>query len=203
MSGAGEVWSTADVEAYERTRYRNPDQRLVDRLERRSLRRLVDRAARPGDRILDVPSGYGRLSGLLSGAGGRVVAADRSAEMLRFARRDGTGAAHCRVDARALPFAGGAFDGVVCVRLVQHLPDAAARLAVFAEIGRVARRWAVVSAYRKAPVHFLQRRLSGRARMCVSLGRLRREIREAGLRVDRVSRPLPLVHAQTLLLVRP
>lgn len=199
----GEDWSTDDVDEYERTRYRKLDQRLVDRLERRALARLVDRAARAGDDVLDMPSGYGRAAGILAGGGRRVVAADRSAEMLRAARRrEGGPGGHVGADARALPFRDAAFDGAVCLRLVQHLPDAAARAAVFGELARVAGRWAVVSAYRTGVLHHLQRRLLGREPMCVPLGRLRRELREAGFRVDRVSRPIPLFHAQTLLLVR-
>lgn len=204
MSATGpDVWTTPDVEAYERTRYGNADQELVDRLERRSLTRLVARASGPDDRILDMPSGYGRLAGILSERGGRVVAADRSAEMLRSARGEGRGGVvHCRADARRLPFADAAFDGVVCVRLVQHLPDAPSRAAVFGELARVTGRWAVVSAYRKAPLHYLQRRLLGEERMCVALDRLRREVREAGFRVERVARLLPFVHAQTFLSLR-
>lgn len=205
MSAAGgDVWRAGDVEEYERTRYRNLDQKVVDRLERRALARLVDRAARPGDDVLDMPSGYGRAGGLLAQGGRRVVAADRSAAMLRAARRKEGGArAHVGADARALPFRDGAFDGAVCLRLVQHLPDGAARAAVFGELARVAGRWAVVSAYRTGVLHHLQRRLLGRAPMCVPLARLRGELREAGFRVDRVARPLPFLHAQTLLLVRP
>jgi ubiquinone/menaquinone biosynthesis C-methylase UbiE len=202
--GGGEVWSAGDVEEYERTRYRNLDQRLVDRLERRALARLVDRRARPGDDVLDMPSGYGRAAGVLAGPGRRVVAADRSAEMLRAARRRGAAAGgHVGADARALPFPDAAFDGVVCLRLVQHLPDEADRAAVFGEVARVAARWAVISAYRTGVLHHLQRRLLGRDPMCVPLGRLRRELREAGFRVERVSRPIPFLHAQTLMLLRP
>lgn len=205
MTGSGgEVWSTGDVREYERTRYRNLDQRLVDRLERRALGRLLERAARPGDDVLDMPSGYGRAAGILAGRGRRVVAADRSVEMLRAARRREAGSGgRVGADARALPFRDAAFDGVVCLRLVQHLPDAAARAAVFGELSRVAGRWAVVSAYRTGVLHHLQRRLLGRDPMCVPLDDLRRELREAGFRVDRVSRPIPLLHAQTLLLLRP
>lgn len=225
-AAGGEAWSTGDVAEYERTRYRNLDQRLVDRLERGALESLVDRAARPGDRVLDMPSGYGRLAEIAAGGDRRVVAADRSREMLRSSRRKARGrrrqegrrdappegrgpgrrearppVAHCAADARSLPFRDRAFDGVICVRLVQHLADPVRR-EVFRELARVARRWAVVSVYRKAGLHHLQRRLLGRGRMCVSLGRIREELEAAGLRLERVAKPLPVLHAQTLLLLR-
>ena len=251
--GSGEAWSTGDVDEYERTRYRNLDQRLVDRLERGALERLVRAAARPGDRVLDMPCGYGRLTEIAAGgsdgaasggsdgaasggsdvpapgaaeispaggaevppAGGadvaaapsaapgrRVVAADRSREMLRSSRGKARGAAlHCGADARRLPFRDRSFDGVICVRLIQHLAGAARR-EVFRELARVTARWAVISVYRKAGLHHLQRRLLGRGRMCVSLDRIRDEVVDAGFRLERVAKPLPLLHAQTLLSLR-
>lgn len=215
----GREWSTPDVAEYERTRYRNLDQRLVAWRERGILSRLLPAAARPGDRVLDVPSGYGRLTGMLAGEGRTIVSADVEPEMLRSARRKATGSAtaapptagsvaapgeraHCCADVRALPFRDGAFDGALCVRLVQHLPDASARADVFGELARVTRRWAVVSAYRKAGLHHLQRRLLGRGRMCVSLDRIRDELVDAGFRVERVARLVPVLHAQTFLLLR-
>lgn len=198
----GREWTTPDVAEYERTRYRNLDQRVVAWRERGVLSRLLDGAARPGDRVLDVPSGYGRLTGMLAGEGREVVSADVEPAMLRSARRKATAAtAHCCADVRSLPFREAAFDGVLCVRLVQHLPEASARAEIFRELARVTRRWAVVSAYRKAGLHHLQRRLLGRGRMCVSLDRIRDELREAGFRVERVSRLVPVLHAQTFLLL--
>lgn len=204
MSRTGErEWTTPDVAEYERTRYRNLDQRIVARLERRALSAMLERALRPGDRVLDVPSGYGRLTPMVAGAERTVVAADVSAEMLRSARRKGvSGTAHCGADIHALPFGDASFDGALCVRLVQHLPDADARTRAFGELARVTGRWAVVSAYRKAGLHHLQRRLLGRGKMCVALGRIREELEAAGFRVERVSRLLPLLHAQTFLLLR-
>lgn len=206
MRGAeGEVWSTDDVSEYERTRFRNLDQRLVARLEERAVAELVEVAAAPGERVLDVPSGYGRLSRIAAGGGGvrRVVLADVSREMLASARgRVRGGAPACCADVRSLPFADGAFDGALCVRLVQHLRGPDDRRVAFAELARVTERWAVVSVYRKAGLHHLQRRFLGRGRMCVSLDRLRTELREEGWRVRRVEKPLPVLHAQTLLLLR-
>lgn len=196
-------WTTPDVSEYERTRYRNLDQRIVAWRERRILDDLLGRALRPGDRVLDMPSGYGRLTDVLVGEGRQVVSADVSPEMLRSARGKAAGAAtHCCADVRDLPFGDGAFDGVLCVRLVQHLSDAAARSEVFGELARVTGRWAVVSAYRKAGLHHLQRRVLGRGRMCVALDRIRGELREAGFEVERVVRLAPLLHAQTFLLLR-
>lgn len=199
-----EAWTTPDVEDYRRTRFRSLDQRIVDRLERRALGELVHRVLRPGDRVLDVPSGYGRLTGVAEGGDREIVAADISREMLAASlRRTSSGSVrHCGADALDLPFRDGSFDGAMCVRLVQHLPDAEARARLFGELARVTARWAVVSAYRRAGLHHLQRRLLGRGRMCVPLARIRRELTGAGFEVERVSKPLPVLHAQTLVLLR-
>ena len=116
--------------------------RLRTHLERRFLERALRRLG-PIESILDVPSGAGRFSPILAAAARTVVSADASAAMLRA--RPAIGQA---VLARAerLPFCDGAFDVVVCHRLVHHLGDAADRARVFAELARVARR-AVVFSY--------------------------------------------------------
>ncbi len=71
---------------------------------------LVDLLApRPGERILDLGCGDGRLSAAIAARGARVVGIDRSPAMVAAARERGI-EAH-ELDAAALPFAA-AFDAV-------------------------------------------------------------------------------------------
>ena len=95
--------------------------------------------------LLDVGCGkgalveYARRSLALRAAG-----CDLSAYALQFARRRQGGELSCRADIRRLPFADAAFDLVWSNGVLQYL-DADAAIAALSEIGRVARRAALVS----------------------------------------------------------
>jgi uncharacterized protein YbaR (Trm112 family) len=92
------------------------------------------RTASPQRRILDVPGGTGKLWPLLERTGVPVVAGDQSIEMLR-AGDARPGIARVVLDAEALPFADGAFDVVVCLRLLHRLPPEQ-RAQILAELAR-------------------------------------------------------------------
>ena len=100
-------------------------------------------ALRPGERVLDVATGTGRLAfgaAARVGPGGEVVGLDPSAEMLARARRAGAARGGARLtwvqaDAEALPFADGTFDAVTIGFGLRNLPDVAAALR---ELARVA-----------------------------------------------------------------
>jgi SAM-dependent methyltransferase len=144
---------------------------------------------RAGDRVLDAPCGAGRLCGPLTDRHGAIWhGCDRSRAMLAEARGAlGAEAPLAAGDAAALPFADGAFDGVVVFRFLHHLPPAEAR-AVIDEAARAARRFVVVSFFHPVSAHNLTRRLSevlrGRARTRHALrpARLVRWLCDAGFR---------------------
>jgi len=75
-------------------------------------------------RILDVAAGTGRVAIPLAAAGYRVVALDRSEDMLHVLRTKGaTEGVPCVAAAgESLPFANGAFDAVVIARLLYLTP---------------------------------------------------------------------------------
>lgn len=87
---------------------------------------LADAGAR---QVLDVGCGEGPLARALPADGPHVVGLDASATMLRSHP-----APAVRADATALPFRGQAFDAVVAVNVLDHLPDP---LAALREAGRV------------------------------------------------------------------
>ncbi len=80
-----------------------------------------------GGAVLDVGTGTGRAALILAQAGARVTAVDASAQMLRVAeaRASARGAAivFALGDAHHLAFGTGAFDTVVCFRVLMHTPD--------------------------------------------------------------------------------
>jgi demethylmenaquinone methyltransferase / 2-methoxy-6-polyprenyl-1,4-benzoquinol methylase len=102
----------------------------LDRWWRRATARAA--AARPGDLVLDLGCGTGRLGGVLAPAC-RVVGVDLSAEMLQRARRAGR-VLPVQGSAFHLPFRDGAFDRAVSGFVLRNLDDLPG---AFAELGRV------------------------------------------------------------------
>ena len=105
-------------------------------------------------RILDVPSGTGRLEPLLTRADWRYVGADLSLAMLREAG----GSQHIRASAWQLPFASSTFDLVVCCRLLHHVSDAQLRRGLLRELLRVSKGPLIASFWDSASLHSWRRR---------------------------------------------
>lgn len=191
----------AEAASYEARRFRSFKGRLVDRRERALVTRALAaaRILALGDgrieRLLDLPAGTGRLAPLLGAWAPLVLAADRSREMLRQGARYGEARYEgkaVQADATRLPFRDSAFDAVVCLRLLGHLPPAVRRLAL-AEMRRVSRSFLIVAFYDSTPVTRLRRRLGPRLRrgawFAEPLTRSRHELETLGLRV-RLAMPL-------------
>jgi SAM-dependent methyltransferase len=210
-SSANVPFRKHEVEDYERRRYRGLDQRIVHGREMRILRRFF-RLIGPGpERILDVPCGYGRVSGLCLGQGRALSGADLSFHMVRRAldaspepaRHSGAVA-----DLKAgLPFKDGAFEVVFSMRFFHHVHDPDDRRRILAEFGRVSGRWAVVSFYRMNGLHSLQRLLRRRLFRkktkikMVPWSEFRRDLETAGFTVREKKALIAGIHAQHILLL--
>lgn len=134
---------------------RNPSRH---RRELELLRRLWP--GRPGELVLDMPCGTGRLlPELTRHFQHEVLQADRAMAMLRESAALGRRSAAVRADALAMPFAARAVDGVVVFRFLHHLPHDAQQQ-VIAEACRTARRFVVVSFFHPCSAHQLQRSLA-------------------------------------------
>jgi len=105
--------------------------------------------AAPGESILDIPCGSGRVAVHLARWGYRVACADVSPAMLDCARErfraEGLGIPLHEADLEGTDFADGAFDNVLCFRLFHHFPDDALRRRAAKELLRIARRRVLVS----------------------------------------------------------
>ncbi|WP_353959890.1 class I SAM-dependent methyltransferase [Aquisalimonas lutea] len=190
---------------YAERRYANPDQRLVHALETRVIRRYLLELTHPGDRVLDVPCGYGRCTESAWQGGREIVGADINPDMLSlFREHTGGRIPHLCTTSVALPFQDNAFDAALCVRLLQHLHDAEARRKTLAELARVTRHGVIITAYVHCPVHGAAhgvRRLKRLARY--RLKELDDDVRSAGLRIARAQRPVSFLHAQLVLKLLP
>ncbi|MBK8974466.1 MAG: class I SAM-dependent methyltransferase [Planctomycetes bacterium] len=170
----------------------------TDRRERRAIAALLRGAPCAAGPWLDVPSGAGRLSGLLPGP---VVQVDVDPAMLVAC---GAGSRRARASAHELPFADDAFAGALCMRLLQHLPTRAERVAVLAELRRVTRGPLIVSFFHAGSVQHLRRALRARlgrprsGRSAIALRTMLADLHAAGLRAVAVRALAPLWSEQWL-----
>jgi SAM-dependent methyltransferase len=192
---AGEVY---DELRWENARRRGHDPRLVTRLLARAR---AENGVAAGARalVLDVPCGTGRLRAALA-AHGSYVGADVSPQMLARARALGPGCL-C-ADAEQLPFADGAFEVVLCCRLLHHLRDERFERVV-AELVRVSSRWILASFFDAASLPALRRRLLARpGRTSHSKRRVRAALEAAGAAPRAYGHTLRFLSQQTFVLAR-
>lgn len=196
------------AERYRDQRFRSGTGAATHRREVRALRRLlVDVEPTMIDTTrpwLDVPAGAGRLTGLLPSPP-PAVQVDRNLQMLRAAGPD-----HHRVCASAqrLPFPDRSFAGVLCMRLLHHIPGSEERVHILRELARVSRGPVILSFFHSISLQHLRRMLHGRLlrrrsnRVAIRLGALSEELHAAGLTLVKARPLLRFVSEQWLLLAR-
>jgi SAM-dependent methyltransferase len=115
----------AMAERFEGMRFSGPIGKLIAETQARQILAFLSPIA--GRRILDVGTGTGRAAIALAKAGASVTGVDASREMLAVAERraheEGVAVTFAPGDAHRLPFPDGAFDAVVCLRVLMHTPD--------------------------------------------------------------------------------
>jgi ubiquinone/menaquinone biosynthesis C-methylase UbiE len=151
---------------------------------------------------LDAPCGAGRMSEELPGP---VVQLDYAIEML--AAIEAPAGPRVRASAFALPFADRSFGGVLCHRLLHHVPTSEARVRLLAELARVSEGPMIVSFFHSFCVQHLRRWVSRKwrhkprsSRGGVTLRTFLCDLREAGLRPVAARPLLPLWSEQWLVL---
>ena len=197
-----------------RRSYRRPDEARFWAEGEADLRRMLDQAGveiRPGDVLVDVGCGLGRLTRAAKVLGaGTIYALDISAEMLERARKhnaDLDGVVWLQGDGTSLAGVGDASaDGLVSLVVFQHIPDPAVTLGYVRDMGRVLKPggWAAFQISNDPSVHRPRRetlglRLRRALRLApkgtadpawlgsaIDLGELRAAAEEAGLDVERV-----------------
>jgi SAM-dependent methyltransferase len=135
MTGCGASESVVDRSAF-RLEGPGAGPERVSEVERA----IVELALLSGDRrrILEVGTGFGRLTPTIARVGEEVVATDLDIDSLAAARPSSRTGRALRVAANPyhLPFVDGAFTGATMVRVRHHLPEPTRALS---EIGRVLR----------------------------------------------------------------
>ena len=201
--------SEAGARAYASKYDRRWSRRLSHRREMNLLRWAMRMTGGDGGTFLDVPCAAGRLVPVLLETADRVTAIDRSPAMVSVASATlavEIAAGRALVgegDATALRFDDGAFDTVVCWRLLHHLTDRSLRIDILRELRRTARRLVIVTFADSGTWKARFQRLRGRNRRCQKLtqAEFRAEALEAGLEslaIRRLSSPFSLLAAAAL-----
>ncbi len=189
--------SAAGARAYRRKYEGSWTRRWSNRRELCAVRWALARAGTTG-RVLDCPTGAGRLVPTLLTVATQVTAADLSPAMIEQAREAlAPELAAGRVEllvapATRLPFPDRAFDTVVCHRLLHHVVEPAERRAILAELARVAQRRVVLSFSDATTVKARLQRLRGvaRRRAVLTPAALAGEAASVGLVADGTPRRL-------------
>jgi ubiquinone/menaquinone biosynthesis C-methylase UbiE len=122
---------------YDRTRFMTPGGRYLYNTDRRLIRRFLAEAS--PRRVLDAPTGTGRVLEYVDGLDLDVVGVDYTTEMLDHARKvAGPSVGLLRGNAARLPFDDGAFDAVISLRFF-HLFRPEERASFANEFQRVVR----------------------------------------------------------------
>ncbi|MBM4218244.1 MAG: methyltransferase domain-containing protein [Gammaproteobacteria bacterium] len=178
LRGGSETWGVAQ-DALQGTEYQAEFQDIAQAAEynlqfrRRPLKlgvtpresRLIRRCIRQVGRshaILEIPCGGGRLTPAFADATDLVIEADIAIGQVLYGRK-ASQATVPRVwmtaSAFHIPLRDRSVDGVICVRLSHHLPTAAERERLFAEVMRVSSRFAIVTYFDRHSLKHLTWRL--------------------------------------------
>jgi ubiquinone/menaquinone biosynthesis C-methylase UbiE len=191
------------VRAYRQRRYRSLDQRWVNWREQRIMTQLLSENRLAGGSLLDVPCGYGRFTALCTRLGITTIGADVKFDMLRLATETHPDYRWVRANILQLPFADGAVDGVICIRLFHHRFSSAERQQMLRELARVARRVVLLSFYCRTPLHAASRYWRSHRHRLTMLSRAEFHdlIAACGLRIQSYRSLLPGWHAQTFVVL--
>ncbi|MCK6370106.1 MAG: class I SAM-dependent methyltransferase [Gammaproteobacteria bacterium] len=165
---------------------------LTHRRQRSCIQALLDEAERmaPPTRVLDCPSGAGRMVDLL--LRWQVTCADITDGRLEDIRAyfPGHDIRTVACDLFDLPFADDEFDLVLCCSLVQHI-DKGRLPAMFAELRRVTSRWLIATYPTRWSLANLYGIVRGRRKTTLSVAEFDRLIGGVGLQRVRTRYVLP------------
>jgi ubiquinone/menaquinone biosynthesis C-methylase UbiE len=188
-----------------------------DKREKRCIAKMLAQVPR-GAHVLDLPCGAGRMYPLLNELGFRVFGADASPYMVDIARRqaetlnciDNVLADSFHVaDILKTGFADKQFDAVLCNRLFHHFSDSNTRQSALRELSRICSGPIVVSFFSTfatdALKHYYKkyiRREVIKDRIPISPFTFAKDIRAAGLKINRWYMARPLISKQWYVVLR-
>jgi ubiquinone/menaquinone biosynthesis C-methylase UbiE len=139
-------WQSSEVASdYDASRFTNRVGRFFHSRQAKALAKCLDRIA-PLNRVVDLPTGTGRMLPVIAECADAIIACDVSDAMMAEARKrvgpqEKVEFLHC--DARSIPLPVGSVDCVVSVRFFMHLAGEQ-QLEILKEFARITRRWVIV-----------------------------------------------------------
>lgn len=204
--------------SYDAKRFTSFRGKIGDTLDKRTLKKALN-AIPHSDisslRILDVPCGTGRITQYLLEQGTHVTGADISEEMMQVAEKKvsafNTFGGFYPMDASALTFEDNAFDVVVSIRFMGHIPQDV-RIKILKEFARVS-QYAVVEYDLQSKTVELRRNVDSLLKTGIQLPKrwgwhiftkneLYGEVKEAGLHVVKMWAKLPYLSGSHYVLMR-
>jgi len=160
---AGQYQALDDATRYNAMYKGRASKRATTSREFQLIRRHI-RSQEPCRTILDLPCGGGRLSRAIadSAPDAIILEADIGLGQVQYARENGLGGDRqffLTASGFHIPVRDGGVDGVVCSRLLHHLPSVAEQERLIQELLRVARRFAVLTFFDYYSVKNTLRRL--------------------------------------------
>jgi ubiquinone/menaquinone biosynthesis C-methylase UbiE len=101
------------------------------------VRFLIEHAVRPGEKLLDIGCGGGRVAEICDDCKVEYVGVDLSEQMIERSKKEFPGKEFHVADMQSLPFEDAKFDHSIAVASFHHLPDDATRLRALSEMARV------------------------------------------------------------------
>jgi ubiquinone/menaquinone biosynthesis C-methylase UbiE len=195
------------ADEYEPRRFYSLKGKMTDALEKKCLLHTLDPVA-TNVKALDIPCGTGRITEVLVGLGMDVTAADVSQAMMEHANvrmaKNASPVPFVQADIENLGFPENAFDLIVTIRLLHHIPPSLHRK-ILAELHRVTRNWVVISFSSKYSIQSARRNLLGKMRgeprYSISPALFRYEVANAGFRIVRYISLLPLISESVFVLL--
>ena len=188
---------------YEKKRYAHFDQKIVNSLEHKILKKFLAKTNIIDGQILNVPCGFGRFTNLFNSLNLKISFFDLHPKMVVRCLEKFNNKKHSFITGsiRALPFKNNSFDAVINIRFFHHYFENEDRLLMLRELQRVSKKYVILTYYRDSIIHKFIKKLNDKGHRIVMFKKKEfyQELLSAGLKPVTEKAPLPFLHAQRFL----
>ena len=203
------IFEKEEVEKYERKRYRGLDQKIIDWREKYIIQKILKNISEENFSILDIPCGYGRFINILENKGNKIFASDLSFSMVERAREKNYKNFYFISNLKnGIPLKSNTVECVFCFRFFHHLHNKEDRIKVLKELGRVSKKWIIISCYIENKIHSIQRKIRKKLMKkkteikIISLEDLKLEVNYTKLKIIKIFSVLKGIHSQHVILLK-